>query len=202
MLGICPWTDWQVNLTAWLQICDGNSIASMARRFMFALILATFTPAASLPWVWWPSRFTMTSFTSVWSRQRQLRITHLQNFFLLSAEKAWKVNMNPASRSFFLPREVSVLSMTQIWRTGLRMCCSGLYTEGRNIKRSWKGVGIGVRGGGVGESSRPPDLKNFRASASCSKILNGTNYFITVQNSRAPSVFQGKRKLFKILNDE
>ena len=31
MLGICPWTDWPVNLTAWLRICDGNSIVSMAQ---------------------------------------------------------------------------------------------------------------------------------------------------------------------------
>jgi len=109
---------------------------------MFALILATYTPAASLPCVWWPRRFTMTSFTSVWSRHWQLRVTHLQNLLVLSAEKAWKVNMNPSSMSFFLPREVSVLSMAQIWRTGLRMCCSGLYNKGRNIKRSWKGVGV------------------------------------------------------------
>jgi len=50
--------------------------------------------------------------------------------------------MNPASMGFFLPREVFVLSMAQIWRTDLRMCCSGLYTEGRNIKRSWKRVVI------------------------------------------------------------
>jgi len=37
---------------------------------------------------------------------------------------------------FLLASDVSVISMAQIWRTGLRMCCSGLYTEGRNIKRS------------------------------------------------------------------
>ena len=146
-----------MNLTAWLWICDGNSIVSRTRRFVFALILATSTPAASLPWVWcpwvwcpwvwspwvWcPSRFMMTSFTSVWSRHWQLRITHLQNLFVLSAEKAWKVNMNPASMCFFLPRGGSVLSMAQIWWTVLRMCSSGMYTEGRNIKRRWKGVGI------------------------------------------------------------
>ena len=101
MLGICPWTDWPANLTAWLWICNGNSIVSRARRFMLVLILATSTPAASLPWAWCPSRFTMTSFTSAWSRHRQLRITHLQNFFALSAEKAWKVNMNPPPTSFF-----------------------------------------------------------------------------------------------------
>jgi len=50
--------------------------------------------------------------------------------------------MNPSSTSFLLPGDVSVLSMTQIWQTGLTMCCSGIYTEGRNSKRSWKRVGI------------------------------------------------------------
>ena len=45
------------------------------------------------------------------------------------------VNMNPAPVSFFLPRENYVLFMAQMWRTTLRMCCSGLYKEGRNIKR-------------------------------------------------------------------
>jgi len=93
-------------------------------------------------WMWCPSGFAMTLCTPVWSRQWQLRITNLQNLFALSVEKAWKVNMNSASMSFFLPQEVSVLSMAQIWLPGLSMCCSGLYTEGRNIKRSWKGVGI------------------------------------------------------------
>ena len=43
----------------------------------------------------------------------------------------------------------------------------------------------------------------FRASASCSKILNDKKYFNrpTVKNLRANSVFQGKRRLVKILND-
>jgi len=49
----------------------------------------------------------------------------------------------------------------------------------------------------VGEGGRPPGLKIFRASASCSKIQNGTKYFNTVKNSRAHFVFQGKRKLLK-----
>jgi len=62
--------------------CDGNSIVSRARRFVFALILPTSALAASLPWVWCPSRFMMTSFTSIWSRHRQLRVTHLQNVVL------------------------------------------------------------------------------------------------------------------------
>jgi len=37
----------------------------------------------------------------------------------------------------------------------------------------------------------------FRASASCSKILNVKSRFNTVKNFRANSDFQGKRKLFK-----
>ena len=37
----------------------------------------------------------------------------------------------------------------------------------------------------------------FRASASCSKLLNVKSIFNTVKNFRANSVFQGKRKLLK-----
>jgi len=38
----------------------------------------------------------------------------------------------------------------------------------------------------------------FRASASCSKILNDKKYiFNTVKNFKANSVFQGKRKFLK-----
>ena len=70
--------------------CDGNSIGSRARCFVSTLILATSIPASSLPWVWCPSRFTMTSFTSVWSRHWQPRITHLQNLLALLAEKREK----------------------------------------------------------------------------------------------------------------
>jgi len=40
----------------------------------------------------------------------------------------------------------------------------------------------------------------FNASASSSKILKD-KYLNAVKNFRAISVFQGKRKLFKILND-
>jgi len=40
----------------------------------------------------------------------------------------------------------------------------------------------------------------FRASASSSKILKDEKYFNAVKNFRVNSVFQGKRKLFKILN--
>jgi len=49
--------------------------------------------------------------------------------------------MNTASISFFLPREVSVLSMAQIWRADLRRCCPGLYADGRDIKGSWYKTG-------------------------------------------------------------
>jgi len=50
-----------------------------------------------------------------------------------------------------------------------------------------------VRGG---EGCRSPGLKNFRASASCSKILNGKK---DIQYSEK---FQGKRKVAQILNGE
>jgi len=57
--------------------------------------------------------------------------------------------------------------------------------------------GIGVRGGGRGAAA-PPVLKICRASASCSKILIDKKcMFNTVKNIRAPSVFQGKRRLLK-----
>ena len=55
---------------------------------------------------------------------------------------------------------------------------------------------------------RPPSrLEKFRAnsvvraSSSFSKILKDKKYFNSVKNSREDSVFQGKRRLFKILND-
>ena len=50
--------------------------------------------------------------------------------------KAWKVNMNPSSMTFFLPREVSVLSMTQIWWTGLRTVMPGYFAK--TSKCNWK----------------------------------------------------------------
>jgi len=43
----------------------------------------------------------------------------------------------------------------------------------------------------------PHDLKYFRASASCSKILNVKCIFNTVKNFWANSVFEGKVKLLK-----
>ena len=183
------WYAWHLSLNGLTSESDGL-IANLRRKFhciqgsaFWSFVLATSTPAASLPSVWCPSRwrsglpahlstrlkgapssflatgdvilsaphvaatallhrFMMTLFTSECSRHWQLRITYLQNLFVLSAEKAWKVNMNSASMSFFLPWEVPVLTMAQIWRTCLRMCCSGLYTEGRNIKRGWRRVGI------------------------------------------------------------
>jgi len=42
----------------------------------------------------------------------------------------------------------------------------------------------------------------FRASTSYSKILKDKKYFDTVNNSRADYVFQDKRRLVKVLNDE
>jgi len=42
----------------------------------------------------------------------------------------------------------------------------------------------------------------FRASASCSKILNDNKYLNVVKNFRASPVVQGKHKLFKILNNK
>jgi len=48
----------------------------------------------------------------------------------------------------------------------------------------------------------PPRFEKFRASSSCSKILKDKKYFNTVKNFRAISVFQGKGRLFKILNDK
>jgi len=41
----------------------------------------------------------------------------------------------------------------------------------------------------------------FRASASSSKTLKDKKYFNAVKIFRANSVFQDKRKLFKIMND-
>jgi len=57
---------------------------------------------------------------------------------------------------------------------------------------------IGVRGGGR-EGGRPPGLKIFRAnsvfraSASCSKILNAKKIFKYSEKFQGNSVFQGKR---------
>jgi len=62
--------------------------------------------------------------------------------------------------------------------------------------------GIGVRGGGRGDG-RFPGLKYFRASASCSKILNDKKYiFSTVKNSRATLFFKASASCSKILNDK
>jgi len=47
-----------------------------------------------------------------------------------------------------------------------------------------------------------PRLEKFRASSSCSNILKDKKYFNTVKNFRENYVFQGKRRLFKILNDK
>jgi len=57
-------------------------------------------------------------------------------------------------------------------------------------------VYIGVRGGGRGAAT-PPGLKNFRASAGCSKILDDKKIFQYSEKFLGNSVFQGKRKLLK-----
>jgi len=65
----------------------------------------------------------------------------------------------------------------------------------------------GVQGGGKG-GRLPPPLKNsgqtlFSGLAQVAqKILEDEKYFNTVKNFRTNSVFQGKRRLFKILNDK
>jgi len=62
---------------------------------------------------------------------------------------------------------------------------------------------------GVGKGARPPSLKIFRAnsvfraSVSCSKILNDKKYiFNTVKNSRATLFFKASASCSKILNDK
>ena len=61
---------------------------------------------------------------------------------------------------------------------------------------------MGVRGGG----RQSPGLKNFRASsvfrasASCSKILNDKTYFNTVKHFRANLFFRANTSCSKILN--
>jgi len=67
-------------------------------------------------------------------------------------------------------------------------------------------TGLGVRGGGPRGAAAPPGLKNFRpnsvfrASASCSKILNSKKYIQYSEKFQGNLCFQGKRKLLKILN--
>jgi len=46
----------------------------------------------------------------------------------------------------------------------------------------------------AGGAATPPGLKNFGASASCSKILNDKKYFNTVKNSRA-TLFTGQAQV-------
>jgi len=62
---------------------------------------------------------------------------------------------------------------------------------------SWSII-IGVRGGCSGGRPPPPSLKNFRAnsvfkaSASCSKILNNQKYIFSTVNSRHPLFFRAR----------
>jgi len=65
---------------------------------------------------------------------------------------------------------------------------------------------IGVRGGGSGRAAAPPGLKNFRAnsvfkaSASCSKILNDEKSTFNAVNSGHPLFFRASASCPKILN--
>jgi len=59
----------------------------------------------------------------------------------------------------------------------------------------------GVQGGRAGVDKLRANSV-FRASSSCSTILKDKKYFNTVKIFKAVSVFQGKRRLFKILNDK
>jgi len=67
---------------------------------------------------------------------------------------------------------------------------------------------IGVRGGEVGGASAPPVWKNFRASsvfrasASCSKILNYKKYFNAAKIFRATLFFRASASCSNILNDK
>ena len=85
------------------------------------------------------------------------------------------------------------------------------YTSHKNVSGQWLNLGQMIsailtylavetslyafyfwhrRGGGS-----PPSLKNFRASVTCSIILNVESIFNAMKNFRAHSVFQGKRKV-------
>jgi len=65
---------------------------------------------------------------------------------------------------------------------------------------------IGVRGGVSGGAADPPGFKNFRAHSvfqgkrSCSKLHKSKKYIYSMQWIQGKSLFQGKRKLFKIFN--
>jgi len=60
---------------------------------------------------------------------------------------------------------------------------------------------ISVQGGWQGGAAAP-GLKNFRASTSCSKLLNNKKYFKTVKNFRATLFFRASASCSKILNDK
>jgi len=66
---------------------------------------------------------------------------------------------------------------------------------------------IGIRGRESEGAAARPDLKNFRAnsvfraSASCSKILNDRKYFNTVENSTATLFFKASASCSKVLNN-
>jgi len=60
-------------------------------------------------------------------------------------------------------------------------------------------VDIGVRGRGTGAAGK---LCCFRASASCSKILNNKQYIISIVNSGHPLFFTASASCSKLLNDK
>ena len=74
------------------------------------------------------------------------------------------------------------------WKIAGQLCFSG---QARVAQKSWVIKCISI------QWKIPEQTLFLRASASCSKILNDKIYFNTVKNSRANSVSQGKRKLFK-----
>jgi len=53
-----------------------------------------------------------------------------------------------------------------------------------------------------GGAAAPPGLKNFRASASCPKILNDKKYLNTVKIFRATLIFRANASCVKILNNK
>jgi len=69
-------------------------------------------------------------------------------------------------------------------------------------------VDIGVRGGGPGGAAAPPSLKNFRANsvfratASCSKILNNKKYTFNTVNSGHPPFFRASASYSKLQNNK
>ena len=99
----------------------------------------------------------------------------------------------------FIIRNISFLGKFRFWYSEMRK--KSFLSLIQEI--TWKMLSdIGVRGGESRGTLAPAGLKNisansvFRASTTCSKIVNDKKYLNTVKNSRATLV-QGKRKLLK-----